>query len=95
MASFLYFVLCGTLAALATLELKTRNRTPRIQLYITLLCSLVFCGAFALLVSAAQLETDQYRTLAAVAVLPLTGGILFAVSRVNRRLQEISPTAHR
>lgn len=90
MASLFYLLGCGTLSALAILEFKSRNRTERIQLYVTLLGALVFCGIFALLVSAAQAAGGQYRTEATFAILLLTAGSLVALTRASGRFRSLA-----
>lgn len=87
MASFLYLLGCGSLSALAVLELQRQNRSERIQLYVTLLGALVFCGIFALLVSAAQAAGGRYRTEAEFAILLLTAGSLLALTHASGRFQ--------
>lgn len=83
MASILYVVLCGILAAFATHELRGRNRRAHIQTYMTLLGALAFCGMFALLVTAAR----QFQTLATAGVLLLTAGSLYALAHAGRRFR--------
>ena len=95
MASLLYTLGCGILAGLAVLELKTQHRTPRIQLYVTLLCAMVFCGGFALLVALATIAGGQYQAIATAGVLLLTAGSLFAVTRTTRRFRELQAAQQR
>ena len=89
MASLFYLLGCGMLSALAVLELKSRNRTERIQLYVTLLGALVFCGIFALLVSAAQAAGGRYQTEATGGIVLLTAGSLLALTRASGRFQAL------
>ena len=91
MASLLYFISCGTLTALAIVETQTRNRIQRLQRLFTLLCALVFCGIFALLVQAAQLGGGRYRGLSTLAMLLLTSSSLLVVARTARRFRPWRP----